>query len=90
MRATGWRGFTFVIDAAQQATVNGWLATGGAGTRLALEAPITGFAGGPETFLIYNLAGTPVPAIPEPSTYGLMLAGLGFIGFAARRRKNKA
>ena len=26
--------------------------------------------------------------VPEPETYALMLAGLGFVGFAARRRKS--
>jgi hypothetical protein len=31
---------------------------------------------------------TPItPPIPEPSTYALMLAGLGVIGFVARRRR---
>lgn len=30
--------------------------------------------------------GEPVPAIPEPGTYALMLAGLGAISFVARRR----
>ena len=83
----GVAGFTFVVDAAEQAYVNGLLALGGAGTTLALEATIgaTSFAGGPETFLIYNL--NTVPAVPEPETYALMLAGIGAIGFMSRRRK---
>ena len=28
-----------------------------------------------------------VNAVPEPETYALMLAGLGVVGWAARRRK---
>ncbi len=28
-----------------------------------------------------------IPAVPEPSTYAMVLAGLGLMGFAARRRK---
>jgi hypothetical protein len=31
--------------------------------------------------------GLPVAAIPEPSTYALMLAGLGLVGFVAHRRR---
>lgn len=34
-----------------------------------------------------NIALAPVP---EPETYAMMLAGLGMLGFAARRRKQKA
>ena len=32
-------------------------------------------------------AGDLVPSIPEPETYALMLAGLGIVGFMARRRR---
>lgn len=31
-----------------------------------------------------------VMAVPEPETYAMMLAGLGMLGMAARRRKNQA
>jgi len=34
-------------------------------------------------------SGVVVPAIPEPETYALMLAGLGTLGFIARRRKQQ-
>jgi hypothetical protein len=28
-----------------------------------------------------------IPAIPEPETYAMLLAGLGLVGFIARRKK---
>lgn len=30
---------------------------------------------------------TPTSAVPEPTTYGMLLGGLGLIGFVARRKK---
>jgi N-acetylmuramic acid 6-phosphate (MurNAc-6-P) etherase len=32
----------------------------------------------------------PPTSVPEPETYAMLLAGLGMMGFVARRRKQKA
>jgi hypothetical protein len=42
-------------------------------------SPLANSAGYTEAF--------PVTSVPEPETYAMMLAGLGLLGFAARRRK---
>jgi PEP-CTERM motif len=47
---------------------------------------IIGSAGGSIT----NPEPPPVGAIPEPSTYALMLAGLGAIGWVGRRRRDRS
>jgi hypothetical protein len=38
----------------------------------------------------FYLSSLTVTAVPEPETYAMLLAGLGLLGFAARRRKLKA
>jgi hypothetical protein len=35
-----------------------------------------------------SFAGTVTATVPEPETYAMMLAGLGALGFLARRRKS--
>jgi hypothetical protein len=40
-----------------------------------------------ENSLTLNVNGTVAAAIPEPDTYAMILSGLGFMGFLARRRK---
>ncbi|MDI1298128.1 FxDxF family PEP-CTERM protein [Methylotenera sp.] len=46
---------------------------------------IAGTATGPKASYAGTLSVSPVP---EPETYGMMLAGLGLMGFVARRRKS--
>ncbi|HET8869594.1 MAG TPA: PEP-CTERM sorting domain-containing protein [Aquabacterium sp.] len=45
--------------------------------------------GTPGTFIFgfAGVGGTPVPAVPEPETYAMVLAGLGIVGLMARRRR---
>lgn len=50
---------------------------------------ISWYAASPGDWTRLVTAYSPVSAVPEPSTYALMLGGLGLVGFmASRRRKN--
>jgi hypothetical protein len=47
-----------------------------------------GYESDNHTFGTYlSIGGTPISPVPEPETYALMLAGLGLVAMAARRRK---
>jgi hypothetical protein len=43
-----------------------------------------------DALVAFNRVDVPVPGIPEPETYALLLAGLGAVGAVARRRKQAA
>jgi PEP-CTERM motif len=85
---TGNSGFVFALDAEQAAEAQAAGFSGDYGNnRIGLFASLSNATGGPETFFVGNAAGSVTPPIPEPETYALMLAGLGVVGFVARRRR---
>jgi hypothetical protein len=49
-----------------------------------------GFADFTAQWRYEGVASGSIAAVPEASTYGMMLAGLGLVGFAVRRRKTMA
>jgi hypothetical protein len=85
----GNAGYLISVDAAQQTFLNSTVFTGQfSDYRIALESTITGVSGGAESFSA--LTAMPiVSAVPEPETYAMMMAGLGLLGFTARRRNKK-
>lgn len=88
----GNSGYLFGVDAAQQTFLNSTVfnQVGASGFRIALESTITGAGGGPESFSA--VLGPPpevVTAVPEISTWLMMMIGFAAVGFAAYRRTTK-
>ncbi len=79
---TGTAGFSFGLDATQSAQAQTFF---DGANRLGLSAVASSATGGHETFFATTAQASPVP---EPETYGMLLAGLGIVGFVSRRRRN--
>ena len=80
----GGSGLVLGLDAAQTTQLNAFIAANLGTEVFTVGATFANAAGGND--VIQAARGT-VAAIPEPETYALMLAGLGVVGFVARRRK---
>jgi hypothetical protein len=80
---TGRAGFSFGLDATQAAQAQTFF---DGANRLGLAATALDATGGHETFFATTAQASPVP---EPETYGMLLAGLGLVGFVSRRRRTK-
>ena len=53
-------------------------------------ADIKTFRFGGSYILLAGTADGTLAPVPEPETYAMMLAGLGMLGFMARRRRKQA
>ena len=87
---TGNSGFVFGLTGPEATTLSGLFVGANFSTlRVGLHADASEATGGNETFFVAN-SGLPVTSVPEPENYALMLAGLGLLGFIARRRSRKS
>jgi hypothetical protein len=83
-----WNGGAIDMGAGGPAVINlGGDGLGGGNDTLDYNAivPSGGFAG--VAYGLHMVGNATLAPVPEASTYGMMLAGLGLVGFAVRRRK---
>jgi hypothetical protein len=75
----GYSSYLFSVNSPALSHTVSWV-----GTNLGTSANWTSTAHTATPLVLTN-----TPAVPEPETYAMMLAGLGALGFVGRRRKAK-
>lgn len=81
----GGSGLVFGLDAAEQAALDLFMLQNAGDERFALSATFAGAQGGPDVIQAAQLTG----AVPEPSTWAMMILGFAGVGFMAYRRKGQ-
>jgi hypothetical protein len=71
-------------DVVELAYLQNLLTLAGAGGRVGIYASLSGVDGGADTFTALG-----VGAVPEPSTWAMMILGFAGVGFLAYRRKKE-
>jgi hypothetical protein len=79
----GGSGIVFKLDALQAADLNKILGETAGIEKFTLNAALSNVSGGPDAFQVGALAG----AIPEPTTWAMMVIGFFSLGFMAYRRR---
>ena len=69
-------------------TFLGAIVGGGRSESAQLSLSATALPGGGINYSVTNVAPAPSTAVPEASTWAMMLAGFGALGFAGYRRKS--
>jgi hypothetical protein len=80
----GGSGLVFALSSGEAAQLNATIANNAGIEVFTTGGTFANAQGGPETIAAARLTA----AIPEPQTYAMMLAGLGLMGFIARRRNH--
>jgi hypothetical protein len=81
----GGSGLVFGLDATEQAALDLFMSQNAGLERFALSATFAGAQGGVDVIQVAELTA----AIPEPSTWAMMILGFAGVGFMAYRRRNQ-